>query len=145
MRMQLPRSLVLVLALCAATWVHAAERVSEDWRAGLVRALEFIAWTQTNWLGTVLEYDKPRSWNGTWPTTVQAFEGSAVQTYEGLLPPPFGPINKSWLGRERGGRLDQHIERWKALAASGEDVEIRGSCYSACTLVLARWKPNTAV
>src|SRR5262249_9645894 len=41
-----------------------------------------------------------------------------------------------WLGGERGGRLDQHIERW-TLAASGEDVEIGGFCYSACTLVLA--------
>jgi hypothetical protein len=54
-----------------------------------------------------------------------------------LLPPPFGPTNKDWVGRERGGRLDQHIERWKALAASGKDVEIRGLCPSACTLVLA--------
>jgi len=53
------------------------------------------------------------------------------------LPPPFGPSHKAWLGRERGGRIDQHIERWKALAASGDDVEIRGRCASACTLVLA--------
>ena len=35
------------------------------------------------------------------------------------------------------GRIDQHHERWKALAASGDDVEIRGLCPSACTLVLA--------
>lgn len=56
---------------------------------------------------------------------------------EKLLPPPFGPTNKTFLGGERGGRIDQHIERWKALAASGDDVEIRGFCWSACTLVTA--------
>jgi hypothetical protein len=56
---------------------------------------------------------------------------------EKLLPPPFGPTNKTFLGREQGGRIDQHIERWKALAASGDDVEIRGFCGSACTLVTA--------
>jgi hypothetical protein len=76
-----------------------------------------------------------------------------VQTVEWVLPPPFGPTDKSWSGGELGGRInkswfrwlkdepggrvDQHIERWKALAASGEDVEIGGFCYSACTLVLA--------
>jgi hypothetical protein len=43
----------------------------------------------------------------------------------------------TFLGRERGGRIDQYIERWKALAASGDDVEIRDFCYSACTLVTA--------
>jgi hypothetical protein len=53
------------------------------------------------------------------------------------LPPPFGPTNKTFLWGERGGRIDQHIERWKALAASGDDVEIRSFCYSACTLVTA--------
>jgi hypothetical protein len=45
--------------------------------------------------------------------------------------------NKTFLGGEQGGRIDQHIERWKALAASGGDVEIRGFCWSACTLVTA--------
>jgi hypothetical protein len=56
---------------------------------------------------------------------------------EKLLPPPFGPTNKTFLGGEQGGRIDQHIERWKALAVSGDDVEIRGFCWSACTLVTA--------
>jgi hypothetical protein len=49
----------------------------------------------------------------------------------------FGSTDTTFLGAEHGGRLDQHIERWKALAASGEDVEIRDFCPSACTLVLA--------
>src|SRR5262249_49880090 len=48
-------------------------------------------------------------------------------------PPPL----RTFLGAERGGRLDQHVERWKALAASGDHVEIRDFCPSACTLVLA--------
>jgi hypothetical protein len=56
---------------------------------------------------------------------------------EQLLPPPFGPLDKTFLGREPGGRIDQHIERWKAVAASGAHVEIRDFCWSACTLVLA--------
>jgi len=45
--------------------------------------------------------------------------------------------DKTFLGKEHGGRIDQHIERWKALATSGDDVEIRDLCPSACTLVLA--------
>src|SRR5262245_18549010 len=60
-----------------------------------------------------------------------------AEELEQLLPWPFGPLDKTFLGRGRGGRVDQHIERWRALAASGDDVEIRGSCVSACTLVLA--------
>src|SRR5215831_12434092 len=113
MRMQLPRSLVLVLALCAATWIHAAERVSEDWRAGLVRALEFIAWTQTNWLGTVLGDDNPRAWNGEWPKY------------------------KTVLYLEPGGFLYEHMQRWRELEQTGGDVEIRGPCFSACTMIMA--------
>jgi len=29
------------------------------------------------------------------------------------------------------------IKRWQALAASGNDVEIRGQCVSGCTLIMA--------
>ena len=36
--------------------------------------------------------------------------------------------DKTFLGKEHGGRIDQHIERWKALATSGDDVEIRDLC-----------------
>jgi len=38
---------------------------------------------------------------------------------------------------EPGGVLHEHIRRWQALAASGDDVEIRGLCGSACTLIMA--------
>jgi hypothetical protein len=38
---------------------------------------------------------------------------------------------------ERGGLIADHVRRWQALAASGDEVEIRGSCQSACTLIMA--------
>jgi hypothetical protein len=44
---------------------------------------------------------------------------------------------KTVLYEERGGRIVDHWERWKALAAEGGEVEIRGPCWSACTLIMA--------
>jgi hypothetical protein len=44
---------------------------------------------------------------------------------------------KTVLYDERGGRIVDHWERWKALAAQGGEVEIRGPCWSACTLIMA--------
>jgi hypothetical protein len=41
-----------------------------------------------------------------------------------------------YLGINHGGLLNLYIERWKTVAASGDDVEIRGPCPSACTLVM---------
>jgi len=38
---------------------------------------------------------------------------------------------------EPGGILVDHVKRWIDLAASGQDVEIYGPCYSACTLITA--------
>jgi hypothetical protein len=38
---------------------------------------------------------------------------------------------------EYGGILQEHIQRFQALAASGDDVEIRGVCNSACTMIIA--------
>ena len=55
-------------------------------------------------------------------------------TEESCASRQFGSTNTTFLGSEWGGRIDQHVERWKALAASGEDVEIRDLCPSACTL-----------
>ena len=34
----------------------------------------------------------------------------------------FGSVTKTPLRAEYGGRIDQHIERWKALAESGDDA-----------------------
>src|SRR5262245_60329084 len=54
------------------------------------------------------------------------------------LPSPFRPINKTFLEKDwRGGNLAKHKEYFKAVAASGDEVEVRDPCWSACTLVLA--------
>jgi hypothetical protein len=44
---------------------------------------------------------------------------------------------KTVLYDEPGGVIPEHWRRWHVLAASGDDVEIRGSCASACTLIMA--------
>jgi hypothetical protein len=46
------------------------------------------------------------------------------------------PPHKTVLYREMGGVIDDHRARWKALAESGNEVEIRGRCQSACTLIV---------
>ena len=51
-------------------------------------------------------------------------------------PPPV-PIPKTVLYHEPGGYLRTYELKWQALALSGDDVEIRGSCASACTLIMA--------
>jgi hypothetical protein len=38
---------------------------------------------------------------------------------------------------EKGGDIKAHWHRFRLLAESGDDVEIRGECPSACTLVMA--------
>jgi hypothetical protein len=45
------------------------------------------------------------------------------------------PPVKTVLQGENGGKLDEHWYRFKALYASGAEVEIRGPCRSACTLI----------
>jgi hypothetical protein len=49
-----------------------------------------------------------------------------------LVQPP-----KHVITSEPGGRLDEHETRFKQWAALGGDVEIRGMCQSACTLVMS--------
>jgi hypothetical protein len=44
---------------------------------------------------------------------------------------------KTVLYHEPGGIIRDHAKRWQALGASGDDVEIRGPCVSACTLIMA--------
>jgi hypothetical protein len=46
------------------------------------------------------------------------------------------PIDKTVLYYEPGGLFKDHMERWKALALSGDGVEIRGTCISGCTLIM---------
>src|SRR5262252_1051574 len=51
-------------------------------------------------------------------------------------PPPV-PMHKTVLFYEPGGRLDLLEQRWRDLAASGDEVEIRGPCMSGCTMIMA--------
>jgi hypothetical protein len=46
------------------------------------------------------------------------------------------PIPKTVLYYEPGGIIQDHIERWRKLAESGDDVEIRDACKSGCTLIM---------
>jgi hypothetical protein len=39
---------------------------------------------------------------------------------------------------EAGGKLDEHWYRFASLNISGAEVEVRGKCQSACTLVTAQ-------
>jgi hypothetical protein len=56
-----------------------------------------------------------------------AYGQSYIDELAKQLPAPFRPgINKTFLGKEwRGGNLEKHKEYFKAIAASGEDVEVR--------------------
>ena len=73
---------------------------------------KWLRWTGTNWLGTVfVDYD-PNGWKGVWPDTTV-------------------------LQHEPGGIIVEHIKRWRELTQSGDNVEIRGPCFSACTLIVA--------
>jgi hypothetical protein len=44
---------------------------------------------------------------------------------------------KTVLYYEPGGILHEHEARWRALAESGDDVEMRGPCVSGCTMIMA--------
>ena len=44
---------------------------------------------------------------------------------------------KTVLYSEQGGSVAEHWQRWLKLAGSGNEVEIRGACVSACTLIMA--------
>jgi len=46
------------------------------------------------------------------------------------------PKVRTVLYDEPGGELSAHVARWQALAQSDDDVEIRGPCDSACTLIM---------
>jgi hypothetical protein len=97
------RCLAFALALLAATPASTSSGES-IW--------EFIAWMDTNWLGTAGRFDKPAPWNGKWskPTVLYL---------------------------EQGGFIFEHMRRWRQLGQSDADVEIRGPCFSACTLIIA--------
>ena len=45
------------------------------------------------------------------------------------------PSRPHVIGFDRGGVLTEYVERYETLKAQGNDVEVRGQCESACTLV----------
>jgi hypothetical protein len=47
------------------------------------------------------------------------------------------PKHTTVLEFEPGGCIGEHEKRYLSLASSGADVEVRGLCYSACTLIVA--------
>ena len=54
-----------------------------------------------------------------------------------LAQPAATAKTKAVLYNEPGGIIQDHVKRWRALAVSADDVEIRGPCVSACTLIMA--------
>jgi hypothetical protein len=58
-----------------------------------------------------------------------------VQHFPQIQPIPQTPP-KTVLLNEIGGRIDVHWLRFQLLAQSGDEVEIRGLCPSACTLIM---------
>jgi hypothetical protein len=72
----------------------------------------FFAWAETNWIGTAITHGRPAAWNGSWSKSTV-------------------------LHLEEGGFIHEHMRRWRQLGQSDADVEIRGPCFSACTLIIA--------
>ena len=115
----------LIAAIFLAAMINPA--YAGDWDF-LKPLWEFFDMLNRSWLGTVLlpgNYDpngwNPNGWNGVWPNVRR----DSVWN------------NRTALYHERGGVIQEHVERWQELARSGADVEILGPCYSACTLVVA--------
>ena len=84
------------------------------------RTLAFNKWTQAN-LDALIRQETARC-NGFREPPPRAAEthGHTTTLYD-----------------EKGGGIDQHRARFQALANSGNQVEIRGRCQSACTLITA--------
>jgi hypothetical protein len=54
-----------------------------------------------------------------------------------LLPAPLSPASATmWIESSPGGRIDEYLELFARVRASGERIVIDGPCLSACTLLL---------
>jgi hypothetical protein len=100
--------LTLALALVVATPGYA----EADLGTALKPLWDFLDMVDRTWLKSAL-YERP-----------------ALSEYPWSRP-------KTVLYDEPGGILLEHVNRWIALARSGDDVEIRGPCTSACTMIMA--------
>src|SRR5262249_13209182 len=47
------------------------------------------------------------------------------------------PGYKVVLNYEQGGNVSLHWDRFETIAKRGDEVELRGDCYSACTLIMS--------
>jgi hypothetical protein len=58
--------------------------------------------------------------------------------------PPSNPLTRSpiVISFGKGGRVDEHRQQFAVYQRAKSKVEIRGPCYSACTLVLAYVEPE---
>src|SRR5262249_36513786 len=96
---------------------HAAEMSDEiplkELGDALKEFFDFLDWAKTTWLIIAFQSDQPGTWNGVWPA------------------------QKLVLHRGPGGLIAEHAKRFQELAQSGDSVEIRGPCFSACTLIVA--------
>jgi hypothetical protein len=106
---------ILALAVFVATPAIAADPFDdEEFKKGWAKFWEFMDMLDKSWLGGIDRYERTvRPWNGKWPAL------PVVLYYE------------------PGGVLHEHILRWRAIGATGAEVEIRGACYSACTMIVS--------
>jgi len=105
--------------------------------AALVFTLRTVAWA-----GPQGNLPKPVQKLPAYPPVVCIAPNLAPEPCENRQPPAQSAAripakSKTVLFYEKGGSLPDHIKRWQALATSGDDVEIRGSCPSGCTLIMA--------
>ena len=63
--------------------------------------------------------------------------GVSAQALAFCAAPASGQAPKTVIHSDYGGVVSEYWTRWKIVAIDGGEVEIRGPCYSACTLVTA--------
>jgi hypothetical protein len=77
------------------------------------------------------------------PSAIVTPKPSAVDASRGVppgwsltVPPQYSQPQKVVLRYESGGLIDEHYRRFNGYAVYGQQVEVRGHCVSACTIVM---------
>jgi hypothetical protein len=52
-----------------------------------------------------------------------------------MTAPPSRPVERVVITRGMGGRISDHRTTFEGYFRAGAKVELRGPCYSACTLI----------
>jgi hypothetical protein len=115
---------LIVPAVALALMAGRAPAAEPHYLESILELIQRLDMLHRSWFGTVDHYEgwdagASHRWNGVWPD-----------------PWPDPPKRGILIYHEPGGVIKEHIERWRALARSGADVEILGPCYSACTLIV---------